>query len=212
MIKAVFFDVDGTLVDSDGPIVYAVQAAFSEAGLRQPTTRQILKFAGYPALDWIDCVLRELQVNRDPTPLAEATVKILRHHLEKHGSQIPGASKTLTTLKKLGVKLIVVSNGSSKSLPSELKEAKLWHFFDEVIGVEQLVIPKPNSDSFVHIMSKLKLKPIECLYVGDTQIDYEYARGAHVPFALLKNHRNHSVKADYHLKKFSDLTKVVSKC
>ncbi len=211
MIKAVFFDLDGTLVDSDKPIVRAVQLAFTRAGLPKPTAKQTLKFSGYSTLDWIDCLLRELQLNYDPRPLAESMLGILKSDLEKHGSPVTGARKTLNALKKRGLRLFVVSNASEDYLPAGLRRLKLFNYFEDVIGAERLIVPKPNSTSLVKLISKLELKPAECLYVGDTEVDAQYVKGVGngIMLALLKNSRNQEVKADHYLAKFSDLLKVV---
>ncbi len=211
MIKAVFFDLDGTLVDTDKPIVRAVQLAFTAAGLPKPTAKQTLKFSGYSTINWIDCLLRELQLNHDPHPLAESMHSILKSDLEKHGSPMAGARKTLNALKKRGLRLFVVSNASEAYLPAGLQRLKLFNYFEDVIGLEKLIVPKPNSISLINLISKLGLKPAECIYVGDTEVDVQYVKGVGngITLALLKNSRNRDVKADHYLAKFSDLLNVV---
>ena len=212
MIKAVFFDVDGTLVDSDRPIVVAVQKAFVEAKLPKPTQGQVLKFVGYSLIDWIDLVLRELDLRGDPRSIAQNALVHLQVYLDKHGNVTPGTKSTLEALKKRGVKLFIISNGPRKSIVLGLKHAGLLKFFQAVMGFEQMAMPKPHPESLVNTMKKLNLKKSECLYVGDTDIDTTYAKRAGVKFALLRHSRNSNIRADFKLKKLTDLIAVVRKC
>jgi phosphoglycolate phosphatase len=60
--------------------------------------------------------------------------------------------------------------------------------------------PKPHPESFWRILEHFQLKPEEAIYIGDSQVDEEFAANAGVPLVA---YRNPDLKASYHLESFA---------
>ncbi len=212
MIKVVVFDFDGTLVDSDAPIVKGFQQAFIENNLPKPSKRRIFKYVGLRAEDWADALLYDLQVTGDPVKIGKRTLYLVEEFFSKTGKPMSSCIATLKKLKKQNTALAIISNDSSRNLHHVLTQLNLLQFFGEVIGVDQMPAPKPHPLALKKLLKKINVKPSECIYVGDTEIDQAFAQQSGVKFALLKNTRNREVSADYKLRRLSDLLQVVNQC
>ena len=72
--------------------------------------------------------------------------------------------------------------------------------FDLVISALDVTRPKPHPESFWRILEHFGLLPQEAIYIGDSQVDEEFARNAGVPLVA---YRNPHLKADYYLDSFA---------
>jgi HAD superfamily hydrolase (TIGR01509 family) len=73
--------------------------------------------------------------------------------------------------------------------------------FDMVVSALDVTRPKPHPESLWRILEHFRLNPDEVIYIGDSQVDEEFARNAGVPLVAYKNpHLN----ADFHLDSFAD--------
>jgi phosphoglycolate phosphatase len=72
--------------------------------------------------------------------------------------------------------------------------------FDLVVSALDVARPKPHPESFWRILEHFQLKPEEAIYIGDSQVDEEFAANAGVPLVA---YRNPDLKASYHLESFA---------
>jgi phosphoglycolate phosphatase len=73
--------------------------------------------------------------------------------------------------------------------------------FDMVVSAQDVTRPKPHPESFWRILEHFKLTPGEVIYIGDSQVDEDFARNTGVPFIA---YRNPHLQADFHLDSFAD--------
>jgi len=89
----------------------------------------------------------------------------------------PDTVVTLNRLKQMGLQLGLISTGYEEDISAILEKAGLEkRLFDIVVGVNTIKKEKPHPDVFRHALSKLGVKPVEALFVGD-HVDNDY-RGA----------------------------------
>ena len=87
----------------------------------------------------------------------------------------------------------------------------LTNDFDLVVCAQDVSRPKPDPESFIRILEHFGLEPQEAIYIGDSQVDEDFAANAGVPFVA---YRNRSLTADYYLDSFAagpDLIRVITR-
>jgi phosphoglycolate phosphatase len=87
-----------------------------------------------------------------------------------------------------------------------LEYHRLADQFDLVISALDVSRPKPHPESLWRILSHFDLKPEEVIYIGDSQVDEEFARNAGI---LLVAYRNPQLQADFHLDSFAAAQKLI---
>jgi HAD superfamily hydrolase (TIGR01549 family) len=117
----------------------------------------------------------------------------------------PDAKRTLKTLQEKGYKLGLISNTHwriSRSLREEFER-----FFDIITLSYKYGYAKPHPSIFIATLEKLRVKPSQCLHVGDDPIqDVQGAKNVGMKTALVKR-RKMKTDADIEIKQLIELTK-----
>ncbi len=183
-LRLVLFDVDGTLVDSQGSIVGAMSAAFSEIGLTAPERSDILSIVGL-SLDYAMAELAPEAPARVRDDLVEAYKSA--YHAQRlrdgaaHSPLYPGARDALDWLSGLPEVLLGVATGKSKRGLDALLDV---HGLDNMFITRQVADhhpSKPHPSMVQTAMSETGMNPDETVVIGDTTYDIEMARAAGVP-------------------------------
>lgn len=212
-IQAVFFDLDGTLVDSIVDLAEAGRRMLAELGEATRSDEEICKFVGkgIPVL-----VERCLTVDRAPVSperLKHAIEVFMRHYGDTNGllsAAYPGVAETLVALKARGVKMGCVTNKAEAFVAPLMKKLDLWHFMDCVVGGDTLPKKKPDPDPLWHACEQLGVAREQALMVGDSSNDALCARRAGIPVVLMTYGYNEgeavdSVDCDGLLSNFKEL-------
>lgn len=171
-IKAVLFDLDGTLLDRDASLVFFVSDQYDRYSQLQLVEKDIfvqrfieLDNHGYV---WKDKVYQQL-IDEFSIQDIEWT-ELLNDYLnsfQRHCIGFPNLMNMLTQLKNNGVRIALVSNGYGQFQYDNFKALGISHFFDEVLISEWEGLRKPNPEIFIRALSKLGVKAEDALFVGD---------------------------------------------
>ena len=178
MIKAVIFDLDGTLVNAYPAVSRSVNYTLNSLGFAPRSHTEIRRSVGSGD--------RKLLIHFVGEKLADQAIAIYRpHHTKALGVKgavklLPGARGVLKFLKGKGYKLAIASNRPTKFTRFILKVLGVWPFFDVVLCADRVGRPKPYPDILWAIAKRLSLDKSEVLYVGDMSIDVNCARRAGV--------------------------------
>lgn len=171
-IKAVLFDLDGTLLDRDASLVQFVHDQYDRYTQLLIVEKDVF-VQRFIALDnhgyvWKDKVYQQL--------IAEFSIEglewteLLNDYLigfQKHCVGFPNLLSMLTQLKNDGIKLALVSNGYGQFQNDNFNALGISHLFDEVLISEWEGLRKPDPAIFNRALSKLGVKAEETLFVGD---------------------------------------------
>lgn len=181
MKQAVIFDLDGTLTDTIGSIAEAGNAMLTLRGYAPQPVDAYRYFAGDGAKV---LVLRALTAAGDPNPegsLAEALeqyMDIFARTCTNGVKPFDGIPELLRELKLRGIHTAVLSNKPHPMTVDVVQSIFGEGVFTIVQGQTAEIPPKPNQTGVHHILTELDLKPEDCLYVGDTDVDMDTGRNA----------------------------------
>ncbi len=185
MIRAVFFDLDGTLYDRDAVMQKLVEEQFEvfreslgDIGKSQFVQRILdLDAHGYGDDPFLyERVVSEWGLGPG---LAGRLVRYFREHYDRHCSLSDDAWATLHTLRASGKKLGVITNGPIEWQQKTLACLGLDSFFDTVLISELEGLSKPDRHIFARALERCHVSPAEALFVGDhPRIDVAGAQAA----------------------------------
>lgn len=173
--EAIFFDWDGTLVDSFAFLTKAHNSVKSQFGLSPFTGQEFTRYFGVPR--------DRLFIDIYGPHAADAKPAFEQYFHDNHLKEmvlIPGAEKMLDTIASLGIPMGVVSNKRSDFLRAEVEYLGWGKYFgDVVVGAGDAEADKPDPAPLILAASMCDNIDIGRIwYVGDTQIDVECSRAA----------------------------------
>ncbi len=178
-VKAVLFDLDGTLTDTLKLWHRAVCELLSRHG-RQPLSLEEYRQRWW-GMDGRNKVRALLHPPEEKVgELYEELVGLLMSYVPLV-RPLPGVVEAVRRLSR-AVPLAVISNGPMPFLEAQLKQAGLQGMFSVQIAD---AAPKPNPDGILQACRRLSVRPDEAVFVGDSQFDQGAAEAAGVQFILL---------------------------
>lgn len=173
MIKAVIFDLDGTLLDRDSSLKHFIKNQYKKymsdlkhVSEQQYTERFIeLDNKGYV---WKDKVYQQLVQEYSISNLTwERLLEDYINSFQYSCIPFPNMEYVLKELKNKGILLGMVTNGFTKFQNLNLKALGIHNLIDTILISEQEGIKKPQPEIFLRALEKLGVTPEESLYVGD---------------------------------------------
>ncbi len=180
-VKHIFWDFDGTLMDSYPAMVRAFIAGAAEFGIGITPERTLTLMK--------NCLTHCCEVVGEENGVAPAE---LVHAFRRHEAEelrrglplMPGIEQALRTLHDLGVKHYVATH-RDLVCRELLEQANVLPLFDGFVTGEDRLPRKPAPDMLHHLIRTHGLDPAECLMVGDRPLDTESGRNAGVLSALI---------------------------
>ncbi len=165
-VKAVFFDLDGTLIDSLPSISATFKAVRRKMDMDFPLELP-LSLVGIPLID----------IARETVGVAR-TEEFLRYYADFYGEccqntlvLFPGIADLLRFLFVKQIKMAIITSKRITSTSSNLKLLDIAQYFDTVVTPELLQHPKPDPEAVLLALEKTATAKEEALMVGDTYYD-----------------------------------------
>jgi len=174
-LRAVLFDLDGTLIDSHRLIVASFQHACL-AVLDRPMTEADARIRWGRPLP-----VRFAAVAPDRIPdLVDAYAAYYDQHERALASVFPGVAEMLDALARAGLAMAVVTSKRNRAATQALRVLGLSQWIGATIGAEDVPSPKPAADPVREALRRLGASPESALVVGDSVLDMRAARAAGV--------------------------------
>ena len=170
MIKALIFDFDGLIMDTESPAVDGWKAIYSEYGQEFPLLAWIRAVVGVSDAQF-DAAAYLAAKSRKSLDLAALRSRALAYRLQVQSTlpALPGVNDYIKTAHRLGLRLAVASSSGRTRLEGYLRQLDLFDDFDAIICREDVVHIKPAPDLFLKAQSTLKLRSDELLALEDSQ-------------------------------------------
>lgn len=174
-LRAVVFDVDGTLIDSTDAIVECFLRTFRDLAIAPPQRDTIIHGISRP----IEDQFRDL-TDHDPDECAA----IYRTHYNEIGCDmtvlLPRVAPALERLVATGLRLGIATSRSRESTEMLLEHFGVLHHFECCIGPGQVTHPKPHAEPVLKALELLDTETGHACFVGDTKYDVNAAHAAGV--------------------------------
>ena len=206
-LRAVLFDLDGTLIDSAEDIGLALKKTLKDIGLEELYPDDVRKYIGGGVKALLERVLGD--------KFREEYVELFRRHYLSnpvvYTKPYEGVPEVLKELKGKGVKLAVVSNKLEELSREILRRLDLLDYFDFVAGGDTFPEKKPSPVPVLKTLEILGEEPGGALIVGDTEADIVAGKSAGTSTALASwgYVRINSVKPDFMFKKPLEILSVL---
>ncbi len=184
-IKAIAFDLDGTLVETLPDLHESAIRMLAQIGRSPVSESTVRAYVG----DGVDRLVKRLltgEFDAEPDVASfEKAVENFRSHytavLTRASHPFTGVISTLETLCERGFKLACVTNKPARFTEPLLKGLALTKYLDLVLSGDSLPRKKPDPLPLLHVASVFGFHPAQLLMVGDSPVDTSAARAAGCP-------------------------------
>lgn len=178
-IKAVIFDLDGVIIDSEPMHAAANAIALKDFGLSMPTD-YYLSFAGTTKYHMMEILIERHNINATAEQLCEAADAQNDILFRQDGfAEIPGVCAFIKKLSSAGYHLAVASSSPYKDIYHVLEYFDIKKYFEIILsGHDEAFDPKPKPDIYLNAIKKLNISREEAIAIEDTDTGIESAKAA----------------------------------
>ena len=177
-IQAIFFDLDGTLVNSLADLAGACNTVLTEAGYPVHPVEDYRYFVGNGAEVLLRRALPEGEADRLGARLTELGTRfgeVYNSRWSLESRAYAGMPETLAELNRRGIPIAVVTNKQQEWAVPFVHQFYPDVTFAEIRGLSAATPPKPAPEGVWAVASQLGVEPARCLFLGDTNVDMKTA-------------------------------------
>ena len=182
MLKAVIFDMDGLMVDSEIISYYCYRDLLKDYGYEFAKAAYIRDFPGKALKTLITYIKEHYHIDYDIEEKINQFHQRESQYMEKEGVQLKtGLVKLLQYLKAHDYKIIVATSSLKERAYHILEEHHILHYFDDTVFSSEVKRGKPYPDIFLKACDKLNINVDEALVLEDSEAGIQAAYDAHIP-------------------------------
>jgi phosphoglycolate phosphatase len=211
-LRALIFDLDGTLIDSKRDLIHSVNAMLQEMCRPQLAAETISGYIGHGAPQLVARALGGTATEEELKHALQFFLSYYENHKMDNTCAYPGVQETLGQLRH--VPMAVLTNKPARISVRILNTLGLAKYFRAIYGGNSFETKKPHPLGANTILRELRVTPREALLVGDSEVDVQTARNAGTLAAAVNYgfgvHDRGAYPADIYLDRFADLATLVS--
>lgn len=177
-IKAVIFDLDGTLLNTLDDLADSVNRTMQKFGFKTRSIDEIRKFVG----NGVGLLIKRSMPEKEEEHF-EKCLEMFRAdysaNMRNKTAPYEGIVELLKELRKKNLKIAVVSNKFDGAV-KELCDFYFKDLIDKPVGESEKVRKKPAPDSVLNVLDYFNITNNEAIYVGDSDVDIDTAKNAKV--------------------------------
>ncbi len=169
MLKAVLFDHDGTLVNSEGLHYQHWQSVMAGYGVMLSEPTYNMELAGLPTPNNAKWLVGAFSLEADVSTLCQQKHDTTKDFLAENSFPLmPDAIEAIGFFRSAGLQTGIVTGAGLHGVQSTIDNYGLGPSVDVLVTGEDVKNSKPAPDCYLLAMERLNLKPEECLVVEDT--------------------------------------------
>ena len=182
--KAVIFDLDGVIVDSEMVHPRTFERALEKYGIRIDNAHWKRAYTGIGSYAIFDDLVKKYKINEDARELVKKRNEIYMEEIQRNRLPvISGFHEVHRMLVENGVKESVASGGHINHVEESMRSAGLKNM--PFVAIEQVKRGKPAPEIFLKAARRLRVKPSECIVFEDSLSGVEAAARAGMPCIAL---------------------------
>jgi phosphoglycolate phosphatase len=213
-VRALIFDLDGTLIDSKLDLIHAVNAMLLEMGRERLSAEVISGYIGHGAPLLVARALGAAASDQECTHALQFFLKYYEEHKLDNTCAYPGVGETLARLWHRDLPMSVLTNKPVRVSVRILEALGLAKYFRSIYGGNSFETKKPDPLGANTILREMRVAARETAIVGDSEVDVQTARNAGTA-AIAVNfgfgvHDRNSYPADAYVDRFADLSSLIA--
>ncbi len=192
-VKAIIFDIGGTLVKTDDAIIEAVHLALKENNLKIKDDKIITDAFGKSIHHIVKTAVEasySCKDSKDKSDKLEKCYNSLKQIFPKKVIDkfklFPKVKEILQLLKEKGIKMGIFTGFNSEEAEFFLQKMGIRKFFDAVVTLDHVKNPRPDPEGLLTEAKELGAEKEECIYVGDAVPDIHMAKNAGIKVVCVK--------------------------
>lgn len=207
MVKALLFDLDGTLLDSVDDLTVAINNTLMSKALPTIARSDVALFIGKGARVLVQ---RALTKACGRAPGEKLIDEVLPRYLQEmklaegtRTKQIPTVPEALARLQKAGFKMAIVTNKPANVARKLVTQFNLLDFFETLIGAGDVDTIKPDPKMLIEAAHRMGVGIEDCVMIGDSMNDSFAAKNARISALLVKTGYNEGIAIDQWAKEYA---------
>lgn len=180
MIKAVLFDIDGTLLDTEKQVIAGLQETLREQKGLQVAAEDLFYTLGIPGKQ---VVADFADSDSESDQLLQSWESKMKTNF-KDVQIFPGIVDLLEGLREKGLLLAIVTSKNKSEFVDEVTPFGLNSYFQAVITASDTLKHKPNPEPVLKGLDELQVLAEQTIYVGDAVYDLRSGKAAGTKFAF----------------------------
>lgn len=212
-IKAILFDMDGVLIDSETYYCQGTIDWMRKSGY-QGNEDEIYTILGTTMEVTYQILQRLLKNQYTIEQLTEINETYFKENpLSYSKILMPGVKELIDFLKKNQIKMAVCSSSSLETIRTCLGECGILDCFDYIVSGEQFERSKPDPEIYLHARDIFQLKSEECIVIEDSCLGIEAGVNADMKVIALHNpkFKQDQSKATWHIEKMAEAIELIQK-
>ena len=205
--KAIIFDMDGTLIDSE-PLHLLAYQELLEQFEHVWTAQDNREFLGRTDFDVCKAMVSKFNLSLTARQLVERKEHVLQELVEKNAHPRPGVLEILNAAAELKVPMAVASSATLATIAFTIDALGIRKYFSTLSSGEEVSSGKPDPAVFLLAAQRLKVPAQNCLVVEDTLNGIKAAKAAGMYCVAVPceatSHEDHSL-ADCRLQSLTEL-------
>jgi phosphoglycolate phosphatase len=210
-VRALIFDLDGTLIDSKRDLIRSVNAMLRELRRGELAEETISGYIGHGAPQLVARAMGNGSTDEERQRALQFFLSYYEEHKMDSTCAYPGVAETLEQLARMP--MAVLTNKPVRISVRILDELGLSQYFRAIYGGNSFETKKPDPLGARTILRELGAAPGEALLVGDSEVDVQTARNAGTLAAAVNYgfgvHDRGAYPADIYLERFDQLATVL---
>lgn len=182
--KALFCDLDGTILDTLDDLVTAVNTALKDNGFPTRSKKEVRSYLGYGS----DYLIKEALPSGVSDEQFQKVYKDYKAYYKVNNAvetiPYPGMEELLTRVKASGMKLAIITN-KPQVIANILANHYFPGIFDLVLGQSDKYKIKPDPEMMTLALKQLDLKVEDVFFIGDSLVDMQSAINMKMHYALV---------------------------